>query len=188
MYELVKTWEYRDMRDEMLRDLLVVGIKDKEISEKLHLNAGLTLEIVKKKIRQVEAVHEHHVHLLDGSRDNPIVMEGVHSTTKLQGQPAGASQYKPQSARANPASYKPHPGRANQCTRGGDHAHSATERCPARGAMCHRCNRRGQYQSQCFSKTVVSCSTSEFSLNMAFVGSLDTKLAMSWTTTLTIEE
>ena len=55
------------MRDEMLRDRLVIGIKDKELSEKLQLNVGLTLEIAKKKIRQKEAVHEQHVHLLDSS-------------------------------------------------------------------------------------------------------------------------
>ena len=164
------------MRDEMLRDRLVIDIKDKELSEKLQLNVGLTLEIAKKKIRQNEAVHEQQVHLLDGSQDIPIVVEGVHSITKLQGQPAGASQYKPQSARANPAGYKPQPGKANQCTRCGGHAHSATERCPARGATCHRCNRRRHYQSQCFFKTVASYSTSEFSLDTAFVGTLDTKI------------
>ena len=37
LYELVKTCEYGDMRDETLKDRLVVGIKDKELSEKLQL-------------------------------------------------------------------------------------------------------------------------------------------------------
>ena len=31
LYELVKTGEYGDMRNEMLRDQLVIGIKDKEL-------------------------------------------------------------------------------------------------------------------------------------------------------------
>ena len=122
LYELVKNCEYGDLRDEMLRDRLVVGIKDKQLSEKLQMNADLTLEIAKKKIRQKEAVQEQHVHLHDGSRDNPIVVEGVHSN-KPQGQSAGASQeisYKPQAGRTNPG-YKPQPGRANQCTRCGGH-------------------------------------------------------------------
>lgn len=85
-------------------------------------------------IGQKEAVQEQHVHMHDGSRDNPIVVEGVHSN-KPQSQSAGASQeisYKPRPGRGSP-SYKPQPGRANQCTRCGCHKHSTTERCPARG-------------------------------------------------------
>ena len=81
----------------MLRDRLVVGIKEKQLSEKLQMNADLTLKIAKKKILQKEAVQDQHIHLHDGSRDNPIVVEGVHSS-KPQDQSAGASQeisYKP---------------------------------------------------------------------------------------------
>ena len=141
------------------------------------MNADLTLEKA-KKIRQKEAVKELHIQLQDGSRDNPIVVEGVHSNKQPQGRPAGASRE---------ISNKPQPGRANpQCTRCGGHKHSATDRCPARGAICHRCNRRGHYQSQCFSKTVASCTTSEYSLDTAFLGSMNTKHEMSWTTTLLI--
>lgn len=46
------------MRDEMLRDCLDVGIRDKSLSEKLQLDATLTLEKVKTAIRQREAVKE----------------------------------------------------------------------------------------------------------------------------------
>ena len=35
LYSLVKTCEYKEMQDEMLRDRLVVGIRDKAMSEKL---------------------------------------------------------------------------------------------------------------------------------------------------------
>ena len=176
LYELVKNCEYGDLRDEMLRDRLVVGIRDKELSEKLQMDADLTLERAKKKIRQKEAVKEQHVQLRDSNKDNPIVVEGVHSN-RPQGRPAGASREisnKSQTGRANP-----------QCSRCGGHKHLATERCPARGAICHRCNRKGHYQSQCFSKTVASC-TSEYSLDTAFLGFLDTKRETSWTTTIVI--
>ena len=56
LYELVKNCEYGDQRDEMLRDRLVVGIRDGALSAKLQLEATLTLEKAKKTIRQKEAV------------------------------------------------------------------------------------------------------------------------------------
>ena len=184
LYELVKNCEYGDLCDQMLRDRLVVGIRDKALSEKLQMNADLTLETAKKKIRQKEAVHEQHTHLQlqsDGRKDKPIVVEGVHSD-KPRMQPAGATRdtNKPQWSKGA-GKVNPH------CTRCGGPKHSSTERCPARGATCHKCNRRGHYQSQCFSKTVASCTSSEFSLDTAFVGSLDTIRETSWTTTLRIK-
>ena len=59
MYSLVETCEYGDMKDEMLRDRLVVGIRNAKVSETLQMQADLTLEEAKKTIRQKEAVKEH---------------------------------------------------------------------------------------------------------------------------------
>ena len=75
----------------MLQDHLVVGIRDKELSKKLQMDAALMLKQAKKKIRQKEAVKEQHIQLGDGNKDNPIVVEGVHSN-RPQGRPAGASR------------------------------------------------------------------------------------------------
>ena len=58
LYELVQHCDYGGMKDEMIRDRLVVGICDSSLSEKLQLDPALTLEKAKKAIRQSEAVHE----------------------------------------------------------------------------------------------------------------------------------
>ncbi len=42
----------------MISDRLVVGIRDKKVSQQLQLDADLTLERTKKTIRQKEAVRE----------------------------------------------------------------------------------------------------------------------------------
>ena len=55
LYELVKNCDYADLRDDMLRDWLVVGIRDTALSEKLQMDAKLTLDIAKKTILQKEA-------------------------------------------------------------------------------------------------------------------------------------
>ena len=59
----MKKSEYGTLRDEMLRDRLVVGIRDAALSDKLQLDPTLTLESAKKAIRQKEAVREQRVEL-----------------------------------------------------------------------------------------------------------------------------
>ena len=48
LYSLIDGCNYGDLKEEMLRDRLVVGIKDQELSEKLQLDPDLTLEKAKK--------------------------------------------------------------------------------------------------------------------------------------------
>ena len=53
-YRLLESCDYGELRSEMIRDRLV-GIQDTALSQQLQLDAGLTLEIAKKRIRQREA-------------------------------------------------------------------------------------------------------------------------------------
>ena len=46
------------MKDELIRDRIVVGLKDAKCSEKLQLDPNLTLEKAVTQARQKEAVHE----------------------------------------------------------------------------------------------------------------------------------
>ena len=160
LYALVKTCDYKaDQQDEMLRDRLVVGIRDKAVSDKLQLEAGLTLESAKKTIRQREAVKEHRQELQGAageSRKSQSVVEGV----------TGRSTHKPPRDRARGASQnsKPpfkgrRPNQRDTCTRCGRKKHAAGERCPAQGVVCHRCNRKGHFKAQCLSKTVATVET-----------------------------
>ena len=58
LYGLIETCNYSGLKEEILRDRLVVGIRDKKMSQKLQVMADLTLERAKKEIRQKEAVNE----------------------------------------------------------------------------------------------------------------------------------
>ena len=44
LYNLAEYCEYGALRDEMIRDRLVVGLRDLKVSEKLQLDADVTLE------------------------------------------------------------------------------------------------------------------------------------------------
>ena len=59
----------------MLRDRLVVGIRDSAMSQKLQMDPGLTLEKAMKTVRQSAAVSEQQCQLKqlkEGSKGNPI--------------------------------------------------------------------------------------------------------------------
>ena len=56
LYNLVETCEYGALKEEMLRDRIVVGIHDKALSDKLQMDESLSLEKAKTQVRQKEAV------------------------------------------------------------------------------------------------------------------------------------
>ena len=52
LYSLVEMCDYGAMKDEMLQDRLVVGIRNAKVLETLQMKADLTLEEAKTTIRQ----------------------------------------------------------------------------------------------------------------------------------------
>ena len=54
------------MKEELIRDKLVVGIKDTVLTKCLQLDPDLTLEKAKKEVRQKEEVREHKQVLKEG--------------------------------------------------------------------------------------------------------------------------
>jgi len=48
LYHLAETCNYRDMKAKMVRDRLVVGIRDQRLSQQLQMDPNLTLEQAKK--------------------------------------------------------------------------------------------------------------------------------------------
>ena len=58
LYSFAANYNYGALEDEIIRDRLVVGIRDTAMSEMLQLDAELTLEKAKTTIRQREAVKE----------------------------------------------------------------------------------------------------------------------------------
>ena len=68
LYSLIETCNYGDLKNELLRDRLIVGIRDAKLSESLQMDVELTLETAKKKIRQKEAVREQNLQLHTAGR------------------------------------------------------------------------------------------------------------------------
>ena len=66
LYELAEHCNYGNLREEMIRDRLVVGIKDSKLSENLQLDGELTLEKAIAQARQKETVKQQQTLLRGG--------------------------------------------------------------------------------------------------------------------------
>ena len=71
LYRLAEICDYGALRDEMIRDRLLVGIRDTALSQQLQLDAELTLKKTKKRIRQKEAVGKQQKKLRLQQNDQP---------------------------------------------------------------------------------------------------------------------
>ena len=63
LFGLAESCDYGEFKDQMIRDRLVVGIKDSGLSERLQMDPKLTVEKAMKMIQQKEAVHEQRIAL-----------------------------------------------------------------------------------------------------------------------------
>ena len=168
----------------MLRDRLVVGIKDVALSQKLKMDAHLTLEKAKTAIRQKEAVYEQQRELQGGGRAKaPIVVEEVRHDKKHYQKMRGGSNYKPQQPRGGTTILKGGP-----CMRCGKPRHATPDKCPARSAICHKCNRKGHYGSQCLSKTRAAATQEvEADPEEAFLGTVTSNRGTTWTVKILLQ-
>ena len=175
LYELVESCEYGRLRDEMLRDRIVVGIRDLRLSERLQMDANLTLDNAKKAVRQKEAVHKQTKSLQgDGSKQNPVVVDELKGSYVRKKTTSGGKN----------------PGNAQQCTRCGQEKHASADKCPAQKATCHKCKRKGHYSSVCFSKTVASATQEleEVTLDDVYLDTVTSKQGNAWHITLLLEQ
>ena len=111
-----------------------------------------TLAKTTKMVRQKEVVHQHNTQLQGGLDTKFLIdlspIERTRTDKTVKG--AHASYHKGDGSGIRPLG-KSH---LKHCARCGKAAHPVGTLCPASGATCKRCMRKGHYASQCFSKTV----------------------------------
>ena len=86
LYTLAENYDYGDLKDHMIRDRIVVGSCDQAQSERLQMDARLTLEKAKTLVRHREAVHKQQILLKHGQKDNKSInflRQGVLSKGKV---------------------------------------------------------------------------------------------------------
>ena len=179
-YELVENCDYGNLKSEMLRDRLVVGIRDSTMSEKLQMDPELTLEKAKKTIRQREAVHEQQQEL--HMQKDESSAEAMH-----RGCPTNYRRQR-HVQRTGGRSSQRNTDLARKCMRCGKDSHPR-EQCPARDAECHRCKKKGHYEAQCRTKSVAGAHAVEAdSMETAFLDHLTPgKQETAWLTHIQLQ-
>ena len=108
----------------MIRDRIVVGIRNAALSEKLKLDSDLTLEKAVTQARQAEAIKKQQLLVRGGSGEKPVSTElapvgGVHKGKDSKGSHnSGATSHK-------------QPGSSKKCSRCGKYPAHDQQRCPA---------------------------------------------------------
>lgn len=123
----------------MIRDRIVVGIRDAKLSEKLQLNPNLATAIV--QVSQHEEVKKQQAVLR--SADLPGQIDALSHNSKRQAQRKKSfqrgSHYQPQSTST----------KSKQCGKcGKTPKHSWTE-CPAKDVECRKCQKKGHFAAVC---------------------------------------
>ena len=124
LHSLAENCSYGNLKHEMIRDRIVVGIRDTALSERLQLDPELTLEKAMKMVRQREAVKEQQQILKGDVNPSETNVDRVWQKTGGQN-PSGAKCYR--------------------CGRGPHRK----ENCPAWEATCNNCQKRGHFSACC---------------------------------------
>ena len=155
LYGLAEYCGYGNLHDEMIRDRIVVGIRDSSLAEKLQLDSELTLTKAVTLVRQAEVVKQQQP-LLRGQNhpagvkkpDTPVgaVLKG------RSGYGRGKGQRPRQSLLRGVVESQPLSAKCSRCGKSPSHDR---QQCPARDAVCHKCAKHGHFQSVCRSTAKV---------------------------------
>ncbi|UYV64702.1 hypothetical protein LAZ67_3001707 [Cordylochernes scorpioides] len=91
LYKLADSCEFEGLHEQLIRDRIVVGVRDKALSERMQLDSELTLEKAVKMVRQQEAVRQQQVDLQRPStsqRVNQVKFNSKKQSPKQQQQPS----------------------------------------------------------------------------------------------------
>ncbi|KAL5020662.1 hypothetical protein ScPMuIL_002255, partial [Solemya velum] len=160
LYGLVEHCGYGDLHDEMIRDRLVVGLRDEKLAERLQLDPDLTLEKAVTQVRQTEIVRKQ-----QSVVRNDIVTENIvgavhgrpqkfgtshrHEKPKQNFKQRGTTPRKTfQPSHTHRPSYR-NDKHASSCSRCGFSPSHPREKCPARDKTCSRCHARGHFIRCC---------------------------------------
>lgn len=130
------------LQDEMVRDRIVVGIRDAKLSQKLQMDAELTQEKATQLIRKSEAVKLQQTVIRSDDATEVAAVNRRFSWCHAQ---KSKQLLKPQQT--------PHTQPSATCIRCGQAPHGKMQ-CPAGDQICHKCKKKGHFQKLCRSKTV----------------------------------
>ena len=181
LYELAENCDFGAQKDEQMRDRIVIGIRDKQVSKKLQMKSDLTLRTAIEMARHSELIKTQNTEKGQGAEHVDTVKTVRKTEQKITGNVAKTTK-------------KTRKGACMRCGRN----HAEGEQCPAKGKKCMKCNKIGHFAAACYSKTAVQEITeADEDEDTVFLGSVELKQSKDallaedeplWRTTLTLAD
>ena len=168
LYTLSEHCGYHDLREEMIRDRIVVGIKDANLSVKMQLDPDLTLKKATDMARQSESVRKQQSLVRNDLCDSTV--DAVKTKTRNQ-----------RERQTMPRPKKPfNQQKGAGCRRCGHRQNHSRDNCPAKGVKYFKCSNMGHFAKCCATNKSVRSVTIDEEQNKGFLGTIDNK-CKAWT-------
>ena len=173
LFEFAEHCDFENRKEDFIRDRLVIGLRDKELSQYLQLEKNLTLSSAVDTCR-----HRELVSLQNSQTPVPSNADAVTRDKNPRGRGRGKSRghYRGQ------VHSRSHKDRKQQtdtdiCNRCGYNAAKshASGKCPAKDARCRHCNKIGHFQNVCQQKKDVGLVQKDALTDM-FLGSIEAEI------------
>ena len=159
VYELAEECNYGKMKDELIRDRLIAGMQDQQLSRELQLDDSVTLEKVCSKLRQKEQLHQESKILQQAAKPSPACETSSIDAIRKYKKPWQKTWYGPQNCEPEqtsalfqpqePGQMSSHKQRGHRCMRCGQTPGHRLQACPARNDRCTVCNKIGHFSRLC---------------------------------------
>ena len=186
LFSLVEHCGYGQLRDEMVRDRLVVGLLDASLSEKMQLDSELTLDKALSMARHSEAVRKQQPVVRGTAQQNDLTVEHETIDTLTSKNVISPRQRSFSYPTRNESLQS-----AQKCSRCGKSPRHGKQQCLARASICKKCNKTGHYTSCCFTRGVshVTASTeNNDSDEDTFLGSVELQGESQWFATVCLNK
>lgn len=174
LYALAEHCNYQNLKEDLIRDRIVVGLRDRKLSERLQLDPNLTLEKATTQARQSETVRKQQ-RIMNAFDKMDIGLAGnvdaVHNKSYFK---KSFNKYKNKGFKKQ---------LDKKCTRCGAKPFHKFDDCPAKGNICQKCKIKGHMPEFCLTRKPkgktrvrqIECD-SEDSEDDSFLGTVDTEV------------
>lgn len=178
LYAMVDYCSFGAMKDELLRDKIVIGIRDTRLSEKLQLDADLTLAEAVQQVRQSETVKQQQVLLHSNFEEDAV--NAIRSSRKPHPTTPSLSQHKAGKKKSFHAD--------TRCDRCGRYEKHARRDCPAVRSVCRKCKLKGHWHTVCRNRKVAEVEEEIVdAMDTVFLGAVDTSHTSPWNIDLKLD-
>ncbi|UYV75493.1 hypothetical protein LAZ67_13000401 [Cordylochernes scorpioides] len=157
LHSLAEHCNFGMLHDELIRDRIVVGVRDRALSERMQLDTDLTLVKATLMANQLESVKEQQSSLYQQDSIDQIKKMPNHIKETKRHEPK-IRQFK-----SNQLG-----GSSHGCTRCGNSNNHDWKNCPAMNSYCSKCKKKGHYAKVCRSEAI-----NEIKSEIAFLGSVE---------------